>query len=396
MRPRSLVFCYALVVIASLLGPISLRIHAQRRSQGGDGTTSQPATQSGTSEDYECRGNGCSVPLVDEAATKSETSAAAKPYDWKASFAEYKVGKVPRTADGKPDLQGIWSRTTLVPLERPRGQTKKEIDAETAAKLEDAAQQKQFDLRTEPTDTPPGEKTTDAYNTFWRDGYWFKVPMSSLRTSQVVDPPDGRLPALTLDARLQRNRAADLDNRRASSYEDRPLSSRCIQRPGSPGPALTGGGPGGQESTLEIIQGTDAVIVRGESLESQLIYLDGRPRPPGSVHLQLGAARGHWEGDTLVVEYTNFVNDEGSGRKHLTARYKRLDDTHLLFGFTMVDPATRAKPYSVEFVLWRLTDQEQLVEYACHEGNVGLEFTLSAARAKDREEAAEASKEQGK
>jgi hypothetical protein len=396
MRPRSFVFWCAAAAIASLLGPISLRIHAQGRSQAGEDTTSQP-TLSGTSAvDNECRGNGCIVPLVDEAAPKSRTSTPAKPYDWKASFAEYKVGKVPRTADGKPDLQGIWSRTTLVPIQRPRGQTKKEIDASAAAKLEDAAQQRQFDLRTEPTDTPPGEKTTDAYNTFWRDGYWFKVPMTSLRTSQVVDPPDGRLPPLTLAARVRQNRAAELDNRPANGPEDRPLSSRCVRRPGAPGPAFTGSGPGGQESTLEIIQGTDAVIVRGESLQSQLIYLDGRARPPENVHLQMGAARGHWEGDTLIVEYTNFSNDEGRGKEHLIARYKRLDDTHLLFGFTADDPGTRMKPYSVEFVMWRLTDQEQLVEYACHEGNVGLEFTLSAARAKEREEAAEAAKEQGK
>jgi len=139
---------------------------------------------------------------------------------------------------------------------------------------------------------------------------------------------------------------------------------------------------------LEIIQNPKAVIVRVEALRSQLIYLDGRPRPTASVHLETGAARGHWEGDTLVVEYTNFAGDvDGTANKHLTERWKRLDDTHLLYGFTMDDPATRTKPYSIEFVMWRLTDQEQLVEYACHEGNVNLEFTLSGARAKEREEA---------
>jgi hypothetical protein len=107
--------------------------------------------------------------------------------------------------------------------------------------------------------------------------------------------------------------------------------------------------------------------------------LDSRPLPPQNVHLQLGAARGHWDGDTLIVDYANFPGAEGA-KRHLTARYKLLDKDHLLFGYTMDDPGTRAKPYSVEFVMWRLTDQEQLVEYACHEGNVGLEFTLSAAR----------------
>jgi hypothetical protein len=138
---------------------------------------------------------------------------------------------------------------------------------------------------------------------------------------------------------------------------------------------------------LEIIQSPQVVIVRVEALRSQLIYLDGRPRPPASVHLETGAARGHWDGDTLVVEYTNFAADaDGTARKRLTERWKRLDDAHLLYGFTMDDPGTRTKPYSVDFVMWRLTDQEQLVEYACHEGNVNLEFTLSGARAKEREE----------
>ena len=174
-------------------------------------------------------------------------------------------------------------------------------------------------------------------------------------------------------------------------------------RPDDVGPAWTGAGPGSQETTLEIIQSPQAVVIRTEALRSQLIYLDGRPLPPASVHLEQGAGRGHWDGDTLVVEYTNFAPDalvngnteysmpplvtsDGAVRKHLTERWKRLDDTHLLYGFTLDDPGTRTKPYSVEFVMWRLMDQEQLVEYACHEGNVNLEFTLSGARAKEREE----------
>jgi hypothetical protein len=344
-----------------------------------------------------------SCPLESVAEASSETGAADKPYDWKASFAEYRVGNVPRTADGKPDLQGIWSRSILTPLERPGNESEKtEYDESVRAELEDAAQQRQFDLRTEPTVTPPGEKTTDAYNTFWRDGFWFKVPMTSLRTSQVVDPPNGRLPPLTPAAREQQERAENLLNRPPAGPEDRPLSSRCI-RPNGGGPAFTGLGPGGQESTFEIIQSPQAVVVRGENLRSQVIYLDERPRPPASVHLETGAARGHWEDDTLVVEYTNFaalamvsgartyatpamVMSDGTVRKHLTERWKRLDDTHLLYGFTLDDPGTRTRPYSVEFVMWRLTDQEQLVEYACHEGNVNLEFTLSGARAQEREE----------
>jgi hypothetical protein len=369
MRPTNFALWLGSVAIAGLSG------------------TASTAQQAPKSETAPCFNLSCPTKPVAEAPTKSETGAPDKPYDWKASFAKYKVGKVPRTRDGKPDLQGIWSRSILTPLERPGNESDKaEYDASVRAELEDAAQQRQFDLRTEPTNTPPGEKTTDAYNTFWRDGFWYKVPMTSLHTSQVVDPANGRLPPLTPDAKEQRARADYLLNRPAAGPEDRPLSSRCV-RPIGVGPAFTGSGPGGQESTLQIIQSPQAVIVRVEALRSQLIYLDGRPRPPASVHLETGAARGHWDGGTLVVEYTNFAADaDGTATKRLTERWKRLDDTHLLYGFTMDDPATRTKPYSVEFVMWRLTDQEQLVEYACHEGNVGIEFTLSGARAKEREE----------
>jgi hypothetical protein len=347
-------------------------------------STAQPAPKN---EAKPCFGLSCPRPNALEEPGASDRGAPGKPYDWKASFAAYKVGKVPRTADGKPDLQGIWSRSVLTPLERPGSASHKtEYDPSVREELEDAAQQRQLDLRTEPTETPPGEKTTDAYNTFWRDGFWYKVPMTSLRTSQVVDPPNGRLPALTPAAREQRRYADYLLNRRATGPEDRPPSSRCI-RPIGVGPAFTGSGPGGQETTLEIVQGPQTVVVRVEALRSQVIHLDGRPRPPANVHLETGAARGHWEGDTLVVEYSNFATDaNGTAQKRLTERFKRLDDTHLLYGFTLDDPGTRTKPYSLEFVMWRLTDQEQLVEYACHEGNVGIEFTLSGARAKDAEE----------
>jgi hypothetical protein len=160
------------------------------------------------------------------------------------------------------------------------------------------------------------------------------------------------------------------------------------------GPPFTGTGPGSQESTFQIVQSRNVVVVRPEAHESQLIYLDGRARPPENVRLYKGAARGHWEGDTLVVDSTNFNNLAMGGtfnygnteKAHLIERWKRLDENHLLYGFTIEDPGTWMRPWSIEVVMWRLTDQEQLVEYACHEGNVGLEFTLSAARVKEREQ----------
>ena len=358
MRMKNLLAVSSLAIPA-LLGLISLRAHAQ---------TPQPASQ-------------------------SASQAPEKPYDWKASFAKYPTGKVPRTRDGKPDLQGIWSHSILTPLERPGAQHKTEISEAEAREAEDAAQQAAINLRVEPTVTPPGEKTTDAYNSFWRDGYWYKVPMTSLHTSQVVDPPDGRVPPLTPVAREREQEAYERLNRPATGPEDRPISSRCV-RPVRVAPPFMGTGPGSQESTFQIIQSHDVVVVRSEAHESQMIYLDGRARPPENIHLDKGAARGHWEGDTLVVDYTNFkgwgmgpFTAYGNTEKaRLTERWKRLDENHLLYGFTIEDPETWTRPWSIEFVMWRLTDQEQLVEYACHEGNVGLEFTLSAARAKEKQQ----------
>jgi len=359
MPQKNLVLLAALAASAGLPGLISVRIHAQG---------SAPATQT--------------APQPSD-----------KPYDWKASFAKYPTGKAPRTPDGKPDLQGIWSHSILTPLERPSAQQKAEISEAEAKEAEENAHQEAIDLRVEPTVTPPGEKTTDAYNSFWRDGYWYKVPMTSLHTSQVVDPPNGRMPPLTPAARRREREAEERLNRPATGPEDRPLSSRCV-RPVRVGPPFMGSGPGSQESTFQIVQSRDVVVVRPEAHESEMIYLDGRARPPEKIHLYKGAARGHWEGDTLVVEYTNF-NDWAMGgtfaygtteKARLTERWKRLDENHLLYGFTMEDPGTWTRPWSIEFVMWRLTDQEQLVEYACHEGNVGLEFTLSAARAKEKEQ----------
>ena len=237
MRPRNFAFWLGSLVVAGLFA------------------TAAAAQPSAKRETAPCFGLSCPRQPVGEASTKDETGAADKPYDWKASFAAYKVGDVPRTPDGKPDLQGIWSRSILTPLERPGNQSDMtEYDPSVREELEDAAQQRQLDLRTEPTETPPGEKTTDAYNTFWRDGFWYKVPMTSLRTSQVVDPPNGRLPRLTPAAREKRKQVDDLLNRPATGPEDRPLSSRCV-RPIGVGPAFTGSGPGGRS------RGSPAVAV---------------------------------------------------------------------------------------------------------------------------------------
>jgi hypothetical protein len=369
MRPKNLALVIGSLAMACFCGLISVRAYAQNsQAASKSAKASQPAAQS-----------------ADDSSDK--------PYDWKASFAKVPTGKVPRMPDGKPDLQGIWSRSILTPLERPTAQKKTEISAAEAEEIEDIAQKNAINLRVESTVTPPGEKTTDAYNSYWRDGYWFKVPMTVLHTSQVVDPPDGKVPPLVPAAVERRNEVYSRLIRPATGPEDRPLSSRCIRPEGS-APPFVGSGPGGQESTFQIIEGPQTVAVRVEAHETQLIYMDGRPRPPDNIRLIKGAARGHWEGDTLVVESTNFAawgmgpfTAYGTTEKaKLTERWKRLDENHMLYGFTVDDPGTWTKPWSVEYVVWRLANQEQLVEYACHEGNVGIEFTLSAARSREREQ----------
>ncbi len=306
-----------------------------------------------------------------------------------------KPSKIPRTLDGKPDLQGLWSFSILTPLQRPGGVYKDNYSEDEVGSLEKQTQQRQIDLRVEPTVTPPGEKTTDAYNTFWRDGYFSKVPATSLRTSQVVDPPDGHIPPLTPEAQKRLADAITRLNRTPVGPEDRPIDSRCINGMNS-GPPIIGAGAGSYLNNLEIIQSPNHVAILQEVIHAaQIVPLDSRPHLPDNLHLWKGNSRGHWEGDTLVIDSTNFrywalgtnaFKMHGITEKmHLVEHYKLLDADSLLYGFTIDDPGTWTKAWSAEFVMWRMKDQKMLVEYACHEGNRGLLYSLTGARASEKE-----------
>ena len=283
---------------------------------------------------------------------------------------------VPRTADGKPDLHGVWSYGTLTPLERPDGASGK------AEFTEEEAEEFQADARVRRNqDRRDGAGTTAdvsrAYNDFWWD---FGRNVSGKQTSLVIDPADGRIPALTPDAAKRVAARTEARSRRgtADDPEDRNLWERCITRqmPTLPGP---------YNNNVQIVQTKDHVVIVNEMIhEARVIPVDGRPH--GAVPRWHGDSRGRWEGDTLVVETVNFTNKtnfRGSGeRLRLVERYRRLDAGTLLYQVTIDDPATWTKPWTVQIPM--ASNDEGFFEYACHEGNHGLQGIMKGARAEDR------------
>ena len=321
----------------------------------------------------------------------------------------------PRTSWGDPDLQGIWSNDVSTPLERPgRFADKEALTQEELARF--TVERQQSRENRDRRDQGPGTVTDvgRAYNAFW-----FPVPGDPIeRTSLIVDPPDGRIPAHKPEA-LERFAAwaatkgrtgsaatpfgrpeglADgteggVDGRgsRADHPEDRRFSERCIM---INLPRL----PGGYNNNYQIVQAPGYVVIEHEMLHHvRVIPLDGRPHLPQDVRQWMGDSRGRWEGDTLVVETTNFTDKthfRGSfdGRR-LVERFTRADANTLTYEFMVEDPSTWSQPWSVAYPLRSLhslmdgVDEmqiPQMFEYACHEGNYGLTGQLAGARAVER------------
>jgi hypothetical protein len=291
----------------------------------------------------------------------------------------------PRTADGKPDLQGTWSFATLTPMERP-----KELGTKAVLTPEEARQYAEDSRKRRNMDTRSGGGAVDverAYNDFW----WDFGTTASLRTSLIVDPPDGQRPAYTPEA--QKRMASQFAGLRrpAEGPEDRMLAERCIVGFNA-GPPMA---PSAYNNNVQLVQTKDHVMLLNEMVhDARLVPLDGRPRQ--KLTRWMGESRGRWEGDTLVVDTTNFSEKTrfrgSTPNLHIVERFTRVDPKTLLYRFTIEDPDTWTKPWTGEYT-WPATD-ELLYEYACHEGNYAMGNILRGARLKEVNDAKKTSKQQ--
>jgi hypothetical protein len=297
----------------------------------------------------------------------------------------------PRTPDGKPDLQGYWTNNTATPLERPKGLGAKEFYTDQELVERQKREGERLALNVE--EGRPTEKGTDAdvhydFAQFGLDRAQSKEVWDR-RTSLIVGPT-GTVPAMLPEARKRngdiaaKNRGHEFDG-----VENRPLSARCIVMGQESVPML----PGGYNNNMQIVQGAGYVAILHEMNHSvRIIPTDGQPHLPPGVPQWRGDARGHWEGDTLVVDVTNFSAANpfrgSSDKLHVVERFTRVDPDTILYRFTVEDAATWDQPWTGEIAMAK--EQGPIYEFACHEGNYGLANTMQGARVAEREAAKKA------
>jgi hypothetical protein len=346
-----------------------------------------------------------------EQAAKPAQQAAAKP-------------KIPRLADGHPDLQGTYDVATLTPVDRPRGVKNLVLTEQEAAAMEKYEAQRQVKndapLKADRGAPPVGGETTapksylefleqagggvvGGYNNFWLSGGDHVIRVDGQpRSSIIIDPPEGQVPPMKPEA-AKRNQAflagaaAPDASESASSGppgafdgpETRPLAERCLL-----GFLNTSGPPTlpnyFYNNLKEIVQTKDTVLILVEMVhDARVIRMNAEHLPP-TVRKWMGDSVGHWEGDTLVVDTTNFTNKtqfRGSGENlHVVERFTRVSPKTLLYRFTVEDPSTWDRPWTGEYP-WNATN-EKIYEYACHEGNYSLPGMLRGARQRETDEAA--------
>jgi len=292
-----------------------------------------------------------------------------------------------RTPDGKPDLQGIWNTATVTPLERPKALGAKEFYTdEEFAKLSQRIQQGEVG---EEAELGAARENDLRYDISLYGGFDItKARFASNKRTSLIVGPEGRVPPMLPEAK-QRNteRAAKNKGHEFDSYENRPLSERCILMAQEMIPMLPAAGEG---NLLQIVQGPGYVTFLHEIDHStRVIPTDGRAHIPQNIRQWQGDSVGHWEGDTLVVDTTNFTARSafrGSGEKlHLVERFTRNADDQMTYEFTAEDPTTWAKPWTAEIPMTKT--QGPVYEWACHEGNTMISTILRGARVTEEEAA---------
>ncbi len=311
--------------------------------------------------------------------------------------ARTKAQAIPRTPDGHPDLQGIWTNATITPLERPD-----DLAAKPSLTEKEAAEYAKKSLENSSLDRRDGDTAADrsrAYNNLFVDkGTELATVDGMRRTSLIIDPPNGKMPPLTEEgkkrtAQMRRGggdensgggRIADVSSGLYTKVQDRPLAERCLLGFGSTsGPPMM---PVLYNNTYQITTGPGAVMILVEKVHDvRIIHTDGRPHLPSSVRQWLGDSIGHWEGDTLVVETTNFTDKttyRGSGPNlKVIERFTRVGAGTILYKATIDDPETFTKPWTLEYPF--LATAGPVFEYACHEGNYAMTDIMGGARRED-------------
>jgi len=309
------------------------------------------------------------------------------------AFAQGQQYKAPLASDGHPDLQGFWANNIATPLERPNelanhpvltdaeveAMRKKAADMFVTGKVDAAFGDNIFlSVWANVKGMKTGFKSTDGetgdYSSEWNDHrVWDN------RTSLITEPADGRLPPLTARATKLREELRIARDRPAEGPEDRSLGERCI----------TAGSPrlqAGYQSYYQVVQTPSAVMIMTEMFhDARVIDLNNQPHVGTAVHEWLGDSRGHWEGNTLVVDTANYharaFQNISSEKLHITERFTRQDAETIRYEITVNDPDTWIKPWSAMVPLQR--SAQPVYEYACHEGNIGLAGILAGARADD-------------
>jgi hypothetical protein len=314
----------------------------------------------------------------------AQTSAAAKPAaTGQAQAAPYTAAKTPW---GDPDLQGEWPAYANIPMQRPiSAEEKATLNPQELAKREEAYRRQQE----ADSEEFAGDKKTTTINP---PTYWVEHGKPSAQTSLVIDPADGRIPALTPAGEERRKEVrgglgpGSHFPKEVNSWEDFDMYSRCISRG-----LLSGMLPTLYDFGTQIVQTPGYVVIRNEMIhESRIIPLDGRPHVGSSIRSYMGDSRGHWDGNTLVIETTNFngkIFIGGSGpttdQLKITERLTRTSPTDLVYEATISDPGTWTRPWTIHMP-YKLDPSYVIYEYACHEGNYMMLNALKGAREREK------------